>query len=340
MAEIAVLGAGGWGTAFAVMCAKYGHGTTLWSLYEDQVRDLKRDKENKRLLPGVGLPESLRLTSDIRAVSTAEAVVLAVPSNAIRETTARLRGVVMPGAVIVSASKGFEESTLKRLSEVISEELPQNEVVVLSGPSHAEEVSRGVPTTVVSASKSKNAAIFVQDTFMNPTFRIYVNPDIVGVELGGALKNVIALAAGVCDGVKLGDNTKAALITRGITEMARLGVALGGCAQTFAGLTGIGDLIVTCTSVHSRNRRAGVYIGEGLTAKQALEKVGMTVEGYMAARAAFRLAKRAKIEMPIINEAYYVLYEQKSPQEAIRDLMTREKKHEIEEAWVTDIKWE
>jgi glycerol-3-phosphate dehydrogenase (NAD(P)+) len=337
MSKIVVLGAGGWGTALAIMCYKYGHDVSLWSPFEEELENLRRDGENKKLLPGVALAPEINLTSDVGAARDADLVVLAVPSFAVRQTAKRLAGVVCDGKVIVNVAKGLEEDTLKRLSQVVSEELPQARIVALSGPSHAEEVSRNVPTTVVAASKDKSAAIFVQDILMNPTFRIYVNPDIIGVELGGALKNIIALAAGVCDGLGLGDNTKAALMTRGITEMARLGVALGGSAQTFAGLTGIGDLIVTCTSMHSRNRRAGIYIGEGLTAEAAIKKVGMTVEGYKTTHAAYLLARKAKIEMPIVDECYQVLFENKDPYKAISDLMQRKKKHEIEEAWFADV---
>ncbi|MDR3645694.1 MAG: NAD(P)-dependent glycerol-3-phosphate dehydrogenase, partial [Clostridia bacterium] len=293
MPSVFILGAGGWGTALAVMCVKNGHSVALWSPFKEELEAILRDGENTKLLPGVPVPADIGLTGSLDGVASADAVVLAVPSFAVRETARRLKGLLKPGSVVVNVAKGLEEDTLRRLSEAIAEELPGCRVAVLSGPSHAEEVSRGVPTAVVSASKSKHTALFVQQLFMTPSFRIYVNNDIVGVELGGALKNIIALAAGICDGLGLGDNTKAALMTRGITEMARLGVALGGSAQTFAGLAGIGDLIVTCTSMHSRNRRAGIFIGEGLSAKQAIEKVGMTVEGYRTTLAAYKLSQRA-----------------------------------------------
>ena len=339
MANIMILGSGGWGTALAVMCCKSGHCVTLWSYSQDELADIRRDGEHKKLLPGVSVPREITLTGDLTAVRGADIVVFAVPSFAVRATAQRVSGLVRDGQVIVNVAKGLEDDSLKRLSNVIEEELPQARVVVLSGPSHAEEVSRGIPTAIVAASASKEAAKAVQDTFMNENFRIYINPDVVGVELGAALKNVIALAAGICDGLKLGDNTKAALMTRGITEMARLGVAMGGSAQTLAGLTGIGDLIVTCTSVHSRNRRAGIYIGEGLSPEQAVEKVGMTVEGYKTTHAAYLLAKKANVEMPIVNECYGVLFEGKSPKEAIRHLMQREKKDEIEEIDLPGLIW-
>lgn len=334
MSAVVVLGAGGWGTALAVMCAKFGHSVTLWSPFEKDIAALRQDGENKRLLPGVPLPRELALTTDLSPAGVADAVIMAVPSFAVRQTAARLRGALPAGGLMVNVAKGLEEGSLLRMSQVIGAELPEARTVVLSGPSHAEEVSRGIPTAVVAASPDTAAAQAVQDMLMNPTFRIYVNTDAVGVELGGALKNVIALAAGVCDGLGLGDNTKAALMTRGITEMARLGSAMGGMPQTFAGLAGIGDLIVTCTSMHSRNRRAGIFIGQGRTAAQAVEKVGMTVEGYHTARAAHELAERMGVDMPIVTECYRVLFEDKDPRQAIGELMQRQKKHEIEDAWI------
>lgn len=334
MANIAIYGSGGWGTALAVMLSKAGHSVTLWSVHASTLERLRRDGENRRLLPGVALPPEIAYSDDDGAAANADFTVLAVPSHAVRETARRLSGVLKDHVILVNVAKGFEENTLLRPSEVIAEELPDAKIVTLSGPSHAEEVSRGVPTTVVSASVCKEAALAVQDAFMNPKFRIYVNPDIVGVEIGGATKNVIALAAGICDGLQLGDNPKAALMTRGVTEMARLGVRLGGSAPTFAGLAGIGDLIVTCASKHSRNRRAGIYIGEGLTAKEAVAKVGMTVEGYTAAQTVYQLARRSGVDMPIVTECYRVLYERKDPLAAISDLMQRQKKHEIEDVWL------
>ncbi len=335
MSGVMILGAGGWGTALGVMCARFGTRVTLWSPFDKDIDALRKDRENRRLLPGVALPPEMELTTDLAPARDAEAVVVAVPSFAVRQTAARLHGLPLPaGKLVTVVSKGLEEGSLLRMSQVIGQELPDARVVALSGPSHAEEVSRGVPTAVVAASADIDAARRIQDLFMNPTFRIYVNADIVGAELGGALKNIIALAAGICDGLGLGDNTKAALMTRGITEMARLGAAMGGCPQTFAGLTGIGDLIVTCTSMHSRNRRAGILIGQGLTGEAAVEKVGMTVEGYNTARAARELARRAGVDMPIVAECCCVLFEGKDPRKAIEDLMGRQKKHEMEDAWV------
>ncbi|HEX2939344.1 MAG TPA: NAD(P)H-dependent glycerol-3-phosphate dehydrogenase [Ruminiclostridium sp.] len=333
MSRITILGSGGWGTALAVMCCKYGHQVTLWSPFDAEVKTIRSDGENKKLLPGVKVPDEINLTTDINLVVGADLIIMAVPSFAVRSTSKRLRELLKGKQVIVNVAKGLEEDSLKRMSQVIGEELPDTDIVALSGPSHAEEVSRDVPTAIVAASDSEEAAERVQEILMNQNFRIYVNTDIIGVELGASLKNVIALAAGVCDGLKLGDNTKAALMTRGITEMARLGVKMGGSAQTLAGLSGIGDLIVTCTSVHSRNRRAGIYIGEGLPVDKAIEKVGMTVEGYKTTHAAYMLSKKAGVEMPIVNECYNVLYEGKNPSKAIRDLMMREKKSEVDDLW-------
>lgn len=339
MSKVAIYGSGGWGTALSIMSCNCGHDVSLWSPFQAELDAIHRDGEHKKLLPGVAVPAAIKLTSDTSIAKDADIIVFAVPSFAVRETAKRIAGYVTPGQIIVNVAKGLEEDSLKRLSQVIGEELPKTRIVVLSGPSHAEEVSRGIPTAIVAASASKEAATIVQDTFMSPNFRIYVNPDVVGVELGAALKNVIALAAGICDGLGLGDNSKAALMTRGITEMARLGVAMGGESQTFAGLTGIGDLIVTCTSMHSRNRRAGIYIGEGLSVAEAIEKVGMTVEGYKTTHAAYRLSKESGVEMPIVNECYSVLYDGKNPRQAIKDLMQRAKKHEIEDSWLPEIKW-
>ncbi|WP_312641617.1 NAD(P)H-dependent glycerol-3-phosphate dehydrogenase [Hydrogenoanaerobacterium sp.] len=334
MAKIGVLGAGGFGIALSVMCNKMEHEVTLWSAFPAEITAIIRDGQNLRLLPKVKIPQEIKLTSTIADVQGCDLVILAVPSFAIRETARKLQPYMAQGSVLASVAKGLEDQSHKRLSEVIAEELPQCEVVVISGPSHAEEVATGVPTTVVAASANREAAELVQDVLMNPTLRIYVNDDIKGVEFGGALKNVIALAAGVCDGLKLGDNTKAALMTRGITEIARLGVALGAHHETFGGLSGIGDLIVTCTSMHSRNRRAGIFIGQGNTARQALEKVGMTVEGYLATKAAYELSQSVDVEMPIVEQCYQVLYKNKSPKQAIADLMGRPKRHESETIWL------
>ena len=287
------------------------------------------------MLKGVPLPGGLMLTSDPACAAGCGAVVLATPSFAVRTTARTLAPLLSPGAVVVSVSKGIEKDTSLTLTEAIAQEVGENHpIVALSGPSHAEEVGRGVPTVVVSASRDRAAAELVQDLFMNERFRVYASDDVVGVELGAALKNVIALCAGVCDGMGFGDNTKAALMTRGLTEIARLGVALGGRRETFAGLSGVGDLIVTCTSMHSRNRRCGILIGQGTPVEQAVRDIGAVVEGYYAAATAKALADKTGVEMPITEAAWQVLYRGKDPRVVIRELMTRARKHELEDSWV------
>lgn len=333
MARISILGAGGFGISLAVMAQNDGNDVTLWTPFENEADNLRVNRCNEKLLPEVILPQAVEVTTDIEKVKDAELVILAVPSFAVRETARRLNGVITETTVVANVGKGLENSSLKRLSQVIGEEIP-NPVVVISGPSHAEEVAKGVPTTVVAASADRESAMLVQDILMNKALRIYTSDDIIGVELGGALKNVIALCAGIADGLELGDNTKAALMTRGITEIARLGVAMGAKTETFAGLSGIGDLIVTCTSMHSRNRRAGILIGQGLKAEDAIKKIGMTVEGYICAKTAYELSERANVDMPIIKEAYNVLYEGKDPKDGLYDLMGRPKRHESEVIWL------
>ncbi|MCI8554064.1 MAG: NAD(P)-dependent glycerol-3-phosphate dehydrogenase [Clostridiales bacterium] len=332
MATIFVMGAG-WGTALSVMFDRYGHMVTLWSPFEEELEEIRRYGEHKRLLPGVPVPPSIHLTCDLDAAKKAEIVVMAVPSFAIRKSAAQLKNILSPGVLVANAGKGLEENTYQRFTQVIREELPHAHVVALSGPSHAEEVGRGVPTTIVSASSDQKAAERVQELLMNERFRIYANTDEIGVELGGALKNVIALAAGVCDGLNIGDNAKAALMTRGLAEIARLGVAMGASSETFAGLSGMGDLIVTCSSLHSRNRRAGMLIGQGVSPKEAVHSVG-TVEGYYASRAGWELSQRMGVEMPITAQCYRICYEGQSPQTAILELMARPRRHESESPWV------
>lgn len=332
MAKIMVMGAGGWGTALGLMAHRYGHDVTLWSPFMEEIEQIRRDQEHKKLLPGVPIPQTLGLTTDLNEAAGADLVIMAVPSFAVEDTACGLRGILTADTVIANAGKGLQEGTLQRFSQVIKEAVPQCPVVVLSGPSHAEEVARGVPTTVVSASQQMDAAEMVQQWLMNPRFRIYVNPDVIGVELGGALKNVIALAAGIVDGMQLGDNTKAALMTRGLAEMARLGTAMGAKSETFAGLSGMGDLVVTCGSMHSRNRRAGILIGQGFSAEEAVKQVG-TVEGYLAARAAWQLARRAGVDMPIVEQCYCICYEGRPAREAIEALMTRPKRLESDYSW-------
>ena len=332
--KISVMGSGGWGTALALVLLENGHDVTLWSYTEAESAVLKEQRENP-MLKGVPLPEDLKLTSDSSCVKGCGVVVLATPSFAVRTTARALAPLLEPGTVLVSVSKGIEKDTSLTLTEAIAQEVGERcPIVALSGPSHAEEVARQIPTAVVSASKDRSAAELVQDLFMNERFRVYASDDVVGVELGAALKNVIALCAGVCDGMGYGDNTKAALMTRGLTEIARLGVAMGGRRETFAGLTGVGDLIVTCTSMHSRNRRCGILIGKGVPAQQAVQEIGAVVEGYYAAATARALARKVGVEMPITEAAYQVLYCGKDPQSVIVELMTRERKHELEDSWV------
>ncbi|GAA6515160.1 NAD(P)H-dependent glycerol-3-phosphate dehydrogenase [Phocea massiliensis] len=334
MARLMFLGAGGFGTALAVMAHRYGHQVTLWSYDPQQVEEIRQNKENAYLLPGVPVPEEIDVTNSLDALGEADLVFIATPSSAVREVAAKIRGKMRPDAVVVCGAKGLERDTLESLSQVLEESLLENPVVMFSGPSHAEEVSRGVPTTAVVASTDPEAARKVQDILSNSSLRLYVNDDVMGVELGGALKNVIALAVGIADGLGLGDNTKAALMTRGLTEIARLGVACGARPETFSGLSGVGDLIVTCTSVHSRNRRAGILIGSGWSPQGAVGEVDMTVEGYFSTKAAYELSRRLGVEMPIVTEIYKVLYEGKDPQQAIDELMSRPRRHESEGQWL------
>lgn len=333
MARITVIGAGGWGTALAVMTERCGHTVTLWSCFEEEIASIRRHGEHKKLLPGVPVSPAITLTTDITCAAGADLVIMAVPSFAIGETAARLKNVLPAGALVVNVGKGLDAATHRRFSEILNETLPQVRLAVLSGPSHAEEVARGVPTSLVSAAADIETAETVQKILMNPRFRIYVNTDMVGVELGGALKNVIALAAGICDGLELGDNAKAALMTRGLTEVARLGMAMGAKAETFAGLAGMGDLIVTCGSMHSRNRRAGLLIGQGVPTAEAIARVG-TVEGYLAARAAHELAAWVGVELPITEQCYRICYEQLSPAAALQELMTRPQRYETDRNWL------
>ena len=334
MADFTILGMGGFGLSLAVMLNNFGHNVTVWSAFEQEVEDILRDGENKQKLPGVKISDEIKLTTDISLVKDADIVIFGIPTRKLREVAKKAAPHLSAKTVIVNTGKGLEDDTLKRMSEVLEEELPADQpIVVLSGPSHAEEVALGMPTTVVAASKDSKYSDYVQSVMSNNTFRIYINNDLVGCELGGSLKNVIALCAGICDGMGFGDNTKAALMTRGITEIARLGVALGGKTETFAGLTGIGDLIVTCTSMHSRNRRAGILIGQGTDPEQAVIQVG-TVEGYICTRAAYNLAKRVGIDMPITEQCYKVLFDGLSAKAAVNNLMGRPKRHEAETVWV------
>lgn len=329
MADISIIGAGSWGTALALLLYKNGHSVTVWSIMEAEITMLQKEHEHKEKLPGVKLPEDMVFTTDLKiAVEGKDVLVLAVPSPYTRATSKSMAPFVREGQVIVNVAKGIEEKTLFTLSEIIEDEIPQAEVAVLSGPSHAEEVGRGIPTTIVVGARKKNTAEYLQNIFMNEVFRVYISPDVLGIELGAALKNVVALAAGIADGLGYGDNTKAALITRGIAEIARLGTAMGGKWETFCGLTGIGDLIVTCASMHSRNRRAGILIGQGHTMEEAMEEVKMVVEGVYSAKAAMGLAEKYNVQLPIIEQVNEVLFHGKSAAEAVGSLMLRDKKIE------------
>ncbi len=334
MANVMVLGAGGFGISLAMMCCRYGHQVTVWSHREEEVVRLQTEREQKKLLPGVKIPQEILFTPSLEAAQQSDLVIMAVPSFAVRQTSRLLSQTVGKNTIVVCVAKGIEQGTFYDFSTVISQEIPENPNVILSGPSHAEEVCRGEATTVVVTSKDRAAAMQVQDWLMNPDFRVYVNDDVVGVELGGALKNIIAVASGIADGAGMGDNAKAALMTRGITEIARLGVAMGGHQETFAGLSGIGDLVVTCTSNHSRNRRFGRLVGQGMPVQQALEQVGMVVEGYSCTKVAHELAQKMGVEMPITEQTYQVLYEGKNTQDALRSLMGRPKRNERESTWV------
>ena len=309
MAKVSVLGAGSWGTALAVMLHGNHHQVMLWSALSDEVAQLRKDREQKGKLPGVHIPEDIVITDCLEeAVKDREMLVLAVPSVFVRGTARQLSGLVPEGQLIVCVAKGVEEDTLMTMTDIIEQELPMVDAAVLSGPSHAEEAGKGIPTTCVAGAHTRQTAEHIQNLFMSETFRVYTSPDMLGIELGAALKNVVALAAGIADGLGYGDNTKAALITRGMAEISRLGIAMGGKIETFYGLSGIGDLIVTCASVHSRNRRAGYLIGQGCTMQEAMDQVKMVVEGVYSAKAARELAEKYQVEMPIIEQVNRVLF--------------------------------
>lgn len=328
MSKIGVIGSGTWGTALAVLLTGNGHEVELWSAVPAEVEALTATRRHPNL-GDTPIPEKIRVTGDLeQAMKDKALLVLSVPSVYVRETAHRMAPFLKEGQVITNVAKGIEDTTLKNLSEIIEEELPVARVTVLSGPSHAEEVSRGLPTTCVAGAHRRQDAELVQNLFMSPVFRVYTSPDMLGIELGGALKNVIALAAGIADGLGCGDNTKAALITRGIAEITRLGTAMGGSPETFSGLTGIGDLIVTCASMHSRNRRAGILIGKGYTMDEAMKEVKMVVEGVYSARAARALSKKYQVSMPIVEQVNEVLFDGKPAKDALYDLMLRDRRAE------------
>ncbi|HHW07364.1 MAG TPA: NAD(P)H-dependent glycerol-3-phosphate dehydrogenase [Clostridia bacterium] len=342
--KTAVLGAGSWGTALACHLVSKGIPVTLWARSPETVDRLIADGENRQYLPGIALPRELKITAQLEeALRETHFVVLAVPSQAIRHIAVQIRPLLKGDAFIISTAKGLEQNTYYRMSEVLSEELPhwKHQIAVLSGPSHAEEVARQLPTAVVVSSFSRRTAELVQDLFMNAAFRVYTNPDIIGVELGGALKNIIALATGIADGLGFGDNTRAALMTRGAVEIARLGTKMGAEILTFAGLAGIGDLIVTCSSMHSRNRRAGIALGKGVPLAEVLASMGMVVEGVTITKTVYQLAQKLQVPMPIATEMYHILFEGKDALQSVDSLMRRSKTHELEEiAMAFDQSWQ
>lgn len=329
MAKVSLIGAGSWGTALSKVLADNGHEVLVWSILEDEVKMLTEKREHTSKLPGVRLPDSIVYTTDLKAACTGQdAIIMAVPSAFLRSTARSMKEFVAPGQMIVDVSKGLEEDTCMIPTEVLEDEIPGCVACVLSGPSHAEEVGREMTTTLVAGARKKEDAEMIQNLFMCDYLRVYTSSDLLGIELGGALKNVIALAAGIADGLGQGDNAKAAIITRGISEISRLGRAIGGKQESFSGLTGIGDLIVTCASMHSRNRRAGILIGQGKSMQEAMDEVQMVVEGVYSAKAARKLAEKYQISMPIVTAVNEVLFEGKSAADALVELMIRDKKPE------------
>ena len=333
MADIAILGSGGFGLSLAVMCLRAGHKVTVWSKFQDEIDTINRTGSLKAKLPGVKIPKEIRLTTDISCVKDKDLVIVGIPTSFIRGVCIEAAPYVSKNSIILNTAKGLENNTLKTMSVVMRECFPDNTIAILTGPSHAEELARGIPTTVVVASENREASNYVQEILSNQTFRVYVNDDVIGCEIGGALKNVIALAAGVIDGLGMGDNTKAALMTRGIKEIRTLGIAMGAKSETFAGLSGIGDLIVTCCSMQSRNRRAGILIGKGVAPDEAVEQVG-TVEGYVCTQNAYDLAKKLGVELPITEQLYKLLFEGEKPYEALKNLMGRPVKNETEDQFL------
>ena len=336
MSKVTVLGGGGWAIALAKVLCENGNDVTIWSAVDREVDALSKDRENKISLPGIIIPDEMKVTGDLDdAIKDVDVIVMAVASSFVRPTAHSLQGKIKEGQIIVDVAKGIEDDTFNTMSEIIKEELPECDPVVLSGPSHAEEVGRQIPTSVVIGSKNEDTAEFIQKLFANDYFRVYRSPDMKSIELGGSLKNVIALAAGVIDGLGFGDNTEAALMTRGISEITRLGEAMGGHKRTFYGLSGMGDLIVTCASKHSRNRRAGVLIGKGYTLDEAIQEVNMVVEGAVSAKAAYALTQKYNVDAPIIEAVNKVLFEGMEPLDAMKNLMKRRLTNEY-----IDLDWE
>ncbi|SHI62968.1 NAD(P)H-dependent glycerol-3-phosphate dehydrogenase [Lutispora thermophila] len=332
MSKISIIGSGSWGTANAISLANKGLDVKLWVRNKELLEIMMGKRENTTYLPGVKLPSNIKVSNDLEyCCKEADIIVLGTPSHAVRDTVQNIKKYINDDQYIVNLAKGIENDSLCRMSQIIEEYLPYNPIAVLSGPNHAEEVARNMPSATVVSSKYKRVAEFIQDTFMTPWFRVYINPDIVGVEIGGALKNIIALGAGISDGLGYGDNTKTALMTRGIVEIARLGVAMGARQSTFNGLSGVGDLFVTCTSIHSRNRRAGIAIGQGKSVEEVLNSTKMVVEGVRTSKSAYQLSKKLNIEMPITQEIYGVLFQGFNVKESVMKLMTRNKTHEMED---------
>lgn len=330
--QVSVIGAGSWGTAVALLLANKGYKVNLWVRDRELLDTIKNKRENDAYLPGTMLPANIEASADVEyCCSGSYVVIIATPSHAMRDMCGKLKTFIKKDQIIVSLAKGIENDTLLRMSEIIKEFMPDNEVVAVSGPSHAEEVAQGIPTAVVASSVKREVAEYVQDLFMMPAFRVYTNPDIIGVELGGALKNIMAVGAGIIDGLGLGDNTKAAVMTRGIVEMARLGEAMGAQRNTFAGLSGIGDLIVTCTSIHSRNRKAGIAIGQGKSVEEVIGSTRMVVEGIRTTKSAYQLAESRNIEMPITQEIYNLLFNGADIRNSILNLTMRSRTHEMED---------
>ncbi len=330
MLKISILGAGSFGCAMACVCHSLGHSVTVWSYSADEAHEIQKNQENRKYLPGIEISPQIHITSDIREVFDSHLILIVVPSFAVVSTVKLLQENVSKHCVIVCLSKGLDHTSLSFFSDVIKQFLPQNEYAILCGPSHAEEIARDVTTALIVSSESVSTSKYIQDVLSTQYIRIYVNNDLVGVQIGAALKNIVALAVGICDGMALGDNTKAALMTRGLKEICELGVKMGANKETFCGLSGIGDLIVTCTSLHSRNRRAGILIGGGMKAQEAIKQVGMTVEGYVCAECAHKLCERYSIRLPIMNEVYDILYKDKSPEKALKNLLSRPFKFETD----------
>lgn len=328
MLKMSVLGSGGFGCAIASIYEKVGYDITLWSYSAEEAQKIKNSHENVHYLPGVFIPETIHITSNIQDIFDSDIICIVVPSFAVKATMNLIQNKISKSSILICLSKGLDETSMKTFSQIMYEMFPDNQQAILSGPSHAEEIANNITTALVVSSNDIKVAKYIQNTLSTQNVRIYINEDIIGVQIGAALKNIIALGIGICDGMKLGDNTKSALMTRGLNEIAKIGVALGAKKETFYGLSGVGDLIVTCTSLHSRNHRAGILIGQGMNVKDAIEKVAMTVEGYTCAKIAHRLCLTHNLELPIIEQMYQILYNNKNPYQALKELLSRPYKFE------------